>query len=115
MARGWPGITFHSHCWKRSIFFLPTFRVVLRAVGRVVLHDVVVVVLKALLARLDDAAAAVLAVDLLVLQGKLIPRHQLLLAGDAPEALHVEDLALGPHHKVVFAKGAEALVALGSV
>ncbi len=98
--------------------YMYTFRIVFGAVGCVVVEDAVVVVLDGvgLLHEAGGAAGVALLVVLaaeeaVVAQGKLVAGHELLLAGDAPEALQVEDLVLRPHHKVVLAKRPGALLA----
>ena len=48
-----------------------------------------------------------------VLEGELLARQELLLAGVAPEALGVKDLLLGTHHELVLVEGPQAFVALG--
>ena len=48
-----------------------------------------------------------------VLEGELLARQELLLAGVAPEALGVKDLLLGAHHELVLVEGPKAFVALG--
>ena len=111
----------------------PTFRIVLRTVGGVVmLQNRVIVLQRVLLLEVavdpggydgggaadaaDPAAleAVVLAEELVVPQRVLVARHQLLLARRALEALEVENLVLRPHHIVVLAEGSQTLVALGT-
>ena len=111
----------------------PTFRIVLRTVGGVVMLQNRVIVLQRVLllevpvdpgghdgggaADAADAAAleaVVLAEELVVPQRVLVARHQLLLARRALEALEVENLVLRPHHIVVLAEGSQTLVALGT-
>ena len=48
-----------------------------------------------------------------VLEGELLARQELLLAGVAAEALGVKDLVLGAHHELVLVEGPQAFVALG--
>ena len=48
-----------------------------------------------------------------VLEGELLARQELLLAGVAPEALGVKDLVLGAHHELVLVERPQAFVALG--
>ena len=99
------------------------------------LQDVVVVVLQGsdssgVRGRRDDAVgavaaahdpaelvllveAAVLAEQLIVLERILVTGDEVFVAVGAPEAVHVEDLVLGPHDIVVLAEAADALVTLG--
>ena len=98
-----------------EICCLTFFRLVVAvlAVVAVVVEDALVVVV---LALAGDAALVVaglvvlVAVEPVLLQSVAVAGNQLPLAGDALEAVEVENPVSGAHHVIAFAKGVSALI-----
>ena len=50
----------------------------------------------------------------IITQSKFVSWYQMLFAGHTSKAFQVKDFILGPHHKIVLAKGAVTFVAFRS-
>ena len=98
-----------------EICCLTFFRLVVAvlAVVAVVVEDALVVVVLALAgdtAVIVAGLVVLVAVEPVLLQSVAVAGNQLPLAGDALEAVEVENPVSGAHHVIAFAKGVSALI-----